>query len=401
MSFTETEASPAEGASGTQRRSPDYYRTEMEYTLGSHFVDGNRVEVLRNGVEIFPAMLEAIEQAQHSIELVTFVYWTGDIARRFGYVLSRRAEEGLRVRVVLDSIGAKKMSRELIDHMSQAGVEIRWFRPLKLWRPWRFDKRTHRKILVCDDCIGFTGGVGIAEEWEGDARHPGEWRETHVRVEGPAVIGLYAAFLDNWNECGEWRWEAIRERVLPHQDGVPIQFVRASSTIGWTESAAMMRSLVSVSHVRLRIVTAYFAPDETLVQTMLGALARGVEVEILVPGKYNDSRISQLAGQPSVERLLAAGAKVWVFAPTMLHAKLAIVDDLLACIGSVNVNHRSMGKDEECSALMLSEGVAATLNRQFDEDCQRSERLSAEGFQQRSTWTRCKERAARLLLEQV
>ncbi|PAU76520.1 phospholipase D-like domain-containing protein [Halomonas salipaludis] len=383
------------------RRSPEYYRTEMEYTLGAHFVDGNRVEILRNGVEIFPAMLEAIEQAKYSIELVTFVYWTGDIARRFGHALSRRAEEGLRVRVVLDSIGAKKMSRELVDHMSQAGVEIRWFRPLKLWRPWRFDKRTHRKILVCDDRIGFTGGVGIAEEWEGDARHPGEWRETHVRVEGPAVIGLYAAFLDNWNECGAWRWEAIRERVKPHHDGVPIQFVRASSTIGWTESAAMMRSLVSVSHVRLRIVTAYFAPDETLVQTMLDALARGVEVEILVPGKHNDSRISQLAGQPSVERLLTAGAKVWVFAPTMLHAKLAIVDDLLACIGSVNVNHRSMGKDEECSALILSEDLAAILNRQFDEDCQRSRCLDADEFRQRGAWTRCKERAARLVLEQV
>jgi cardiolipin synthase len=383
------------------RRDTSYYRTEMEFTLGSPFVDGNLVKVLRNGVEIFPAMLEAIDSARESIELVTFVYWTGDIAVRFGNALARRARDGLRVRVVLDSVGASKMSLELLAEMREAGVKVRWFRPFKLLRPWRFDKRTHRKILVCDGSIGFTGGVGIATEWEGDARNPDEWRETHMRVCGPAVIGLYAAFLDNWNECGPWQWVAIREHAQAREAGVPIQFVRASSTIGWTESAAMLRSLVSVSQVRLRIVTAYFAPDATLVNAMIMAIGRGVAVELLVPGEHNDSRLSQLAGQPSIELLLDAGASVWVFQVTMLHSKVAIVDGLLSCVGSVNMNHRSMGKDEECCALVLSDEVAGVLDEHFDDDCQHARRLNAEEFRRRSGWTRMKERAARMLIEQL
>jgi cardiolipin synthase A/B len=406
MNLDSSQGSPADDAppapaSAARPREAGYYRTEMEYTLGTPFIDGNLVQVLRNGVEIFPAMLEAIESAQESIELVTFVYWTGDIARRLGETLARRASDGLRVRVVLDALGAHKISRDLVAQMRDAGVEVRWFRPVKLLRPWRLDKRTHRKILVCDGRVGFTGGVGIATEWEGDARTPDEWRETHMRVCGPATIGLYSAFLDNWNECGPWQWVTISQRARAYEEGVPIQFVRASSTIGWTESAAMMRSLVSVSQARLRIVTAYFAPDDTLVNAMIKAIERGVAVEILVPGEYHDSRLSQLAGQPSIQLLLDAGASVWVFQPTMLHAKVAIVDGLLSCVGSVNVNHRSMGKDEECCALVLSREVAATLDGHFDDDCQRARRLDAAEFRRRGAWTRLKERAARVLLEQV
>tara|TARA_B100000700_G_scaffold100475_1_gene113177 strand:+ start:3341 stop:4606 length:1266 start_codon:yes stop_codon:yes gene_type:complete len=378
-----------------------YYRTELEYALGTPFTAGNHVEVMRNGVEIFPAMLDAIDAAEASIDLVTYVYWTGDIAQRFAAALARRAREGLRVRVVLDAVGTQKMSSEVVAQMREAGVEVRRFRPIKLPRPWQIDKRTHRKIMVCDDRLGFVGGVGIAAEWEGDARTPDEWRETHLCVSGSAVIGLHSAFLDNWNECGPWQWQPIRQAPPIHEDGVLVQCVRASSTIGWTESAAMLRSLVAVSHVRLRIVTAYFAPDGALVEQMISALERGVSVELLVPGRYNDSRLSQLAGQPSIERLLDAGAKVWVFLPTMLHAKVITVDGRLACVGSVNVNHRSMGKDEECCALMLSDAVTATLDEQFDDDCRRAQRLDADEFRRRGGWTRFMEQGARLLLEQL
>ncbi|WP_136253893.1 phospholipase D-like domain-containing protein [Onishia niordana] len=389
------------GSGPASPREQAYYRTELEYALGTPFTTGNHVDVLRNGVEIFPAMLKAIEAAEESIDVVTYVYWTGEIARRFADTLARKAREGLRVRVVLDAVGTQQMSDELVTQMREAGAEVRLFRPIRLPRPWQADKRTHRKILVCDDRLGFIGGVGIAEEWEGDARTPDEWRETHLRVSGSAVIGLHSAFLDNWNECGAWQWQPIRQAPPVHEEGVLVQCVRASSTIGWTESAAMLRSLVAVSHVRLRIVTAYFAPDDALVEQMVSALERGVEVELLVPGRYNDSRLSQLAGQPSIERLLDAGAKVWVFLPTMLHAKVITVDGRLSCVGSVNVNHRSMGKDEECCALMLSDAVTATLDGQFDDDCQRAQYMDADTFRQRGRWTRLKEQGARLLLEQL
>lgn len=381
--------------------SEDIRRTQLEYALGARFSDGNQVEVLRNGVEIFPAMLEAIASARESVDLVTFVYWTGDIARRFGDALSRKADEGIRVRVVLDAFGARRMPRDLVARMRQSGVEVRWFRPFRLLHPWQFDKRTHRKILVVDASVGFTGGVGIATQWEGDARSPSEWRDTHLRISGPAVIGLHAAFLDNWNECGPWQWRPVSARVPERDDGVSIQIIRASSTVGWTESAAMLRSLISSSNTEVRITTAYFVPDEILMDTMIKALGRGVRLIVLIAGKHHDSRVSQLAGQPSTQRLLEAGAECFQFEPTMLHAKVLTVDGVLSCIGSTNFNHRSMGKDEECCALLLCEQTAAVLNAQFDADCERATRLSAAGFGRRSFWTRLLERAARLVVEQL
>ncbi|MEZ5480095.1 MAG: phospholipase D-like domain-containing protein [Thiolinea sp.] len=162
-------------------------RVQLESVMGIPFTDGNHVTALRNGDRIFPAMLEAIEQAQHTIEFATYVYWTGNIAQKFAHVMSERARAGLTVRVLLDGFGAKEIRRELLDMMEEAGVIIRWFRPLSSFRIWMVDNRTHRKLLIVDGKIGFTGGVGIAEEWEGDVRDASEWRDNHYRLTGPAV----------------------------------------------------------------------------------------------------------------------------------------------------------------------------------------------------------------------
>lgn len=377
------------------------YRCQLECLLGSAFSRGNAVEVLRNGVEIFPAMLEAIRSAETSICLTTFVYWTGDIAREFADALSQKAREGLRVRVVLDAVGANKMSRKLVDQMKDAGVRIRWFRPFSWLHPWNFDKRTHRKILVCDGKVGFTGGVGIAKEWEGDAETHEQFRETHVRIRGPSLGGLQSAFLDNWNECGEWDNECTVNRPCHDEGDVEMQVVRASSTIGWTSSATLVRSLVELARERLRITTAYFAPDGILVELLLAAHARGVRVELLVPGKHSDSAMSRLAGHPSLQRLLDAGVPAWIYGPAMIHTKVITVDGVVSFVGSVNMNHRSMGKDEECGALALDRGLADTLDAQFEHDCSTSQRLDAEGFRRRGAWMKLRERLARLAIGEV
>ncbi|TQV78809.1 cardiolipin synthase B [Exilibacterium tricleocarpae] len=378
-----------------------YYQVQLEYALGVPFIDGNRLKALQNGAEIFPAMLAAIAQAQDSVDFETFVYWQGDIARRFADALAAKAREGKTVRVLLDAFGAKTISVTLVEKMQSAGVEVRWFRPLATWRLWRNDKRTHRKILVIDDRIGFTGGVGIAEEWEGNASNPSEWRETHFKLDGPAVRGLKSAFLDNWNEAGDWTWDGQRTPTPAHPDGEPVQIVRASSTIGWTEMASLLRALVSVSRQSLTIVTAYFVPDAKLVDILCAAAQRGVEVRLLLPGKYIDKRLPQLAGQLSFERLLAGGVKIWIYQRTMLHAKLMTVDGTLACVGSANLNHRSLGKDEECCAVVLSPALAAELESDFIADCSHAEQLTLAAWKGRSTWLRAKERLARLLIEQL
>lgn len=377
------------------------YRKPLEYAVGVPFVEGNRLTVLQNGVEIFPAMLEAINHARYSVDFETYVYWRGDIAERFAQALAEKAREGKIVRVLLDSFGAKRMSDTLIDKMRQAGVELRWFRPLATWRIWRSDKRTHRKILVIDDQVGFTGGVGIAEEWTGDARNPDEWRDTHLRIEGPAVPGLKAAFLENWNESGDWTWEGERQVSRPKIDGERVQIVRASATIGWTAMATLMHSLVSLSTRSLTLVTAYFVPDPRLVELICEAAGRGVDVRILIPGRYADSRLSQLAGHVSIDTLLACGTRIWLYQKTMLHSKLVMVDSTLSCVGSANLNHRSMGKDEECCAVISSSGLTRQLEEKFAVDCEAGEALTLSEWRARGGWLRIKERLARLLVEQL
>ena len=373
----------------------------LSQALGHRFTDGNSMNILENGEQIFPAMLDAIAAADKRVDFTTYVYWTGDIARRFAAAFSDRARAGVYVRVLLDAFGCKKIESSLIDEMESAGVEIRWFRPMSTWRLWRSDKRTHRKLLVCDDDVGFTGGVGIAEEWEGNARNPEEWRDTHVGVRGPAVTGLRAAFLDNWNEAVDWTFESRVSAPQRQTTNTPVQVVRGSTTIGWTDTAAMLCSLVSLSSRKLRITTAYFNPDKKLADLLCEAASRGVDVQVLVPGQYCDSRLSQLAGHRHIEALLQSGVQIWRYEHTMLHAKLITVDSHVACIGSANMNHRSIGKDEECCVVAISSAAAAKLDDSFQRDCEGAHRYELDKWRDRGQWLRFKERCAEMISEQL
>ncbi|MFK7957141.1 MAG: phosphatidylserine/phosphatidylglycerophosphate/cardiolipin synthase family protein [Lysobacterales bacterium] len=377
------------------------YRTQLEFSLGTPFVDGNQIRLLHNGDEIFPQMLGAIESASEHVDFATFVYWQGDVAERFARVLAGQAKAGVRVRVLLDAVGSRPMQSAWVDQMRAAGVEVRFFRPLSTWRFWRMDKRTHRKLLVCDSNVGFTGGVGIGEEWEGNAANPDEWRETHCQVNGPAVRSLQAAFSDNWNEAGQWQWMGDRRGAKALPSGIPVQIIRASTTIGWTQTATLLRSLVSIARHSLKITTPYFVPDNVLMQLLAKAVERGVDVQVLTAGKHHDSKISQLASHPCIEQVLSSGVRVLRYQKTMLHAKTLVVDGVVSCIGSANWNRRSLGKDEECCAVALCADVAATLESRFEQDCQEAESLDHQTWKKRPVWTRMKETAAGWVSEQT
>lgn len=392
-------APPGPSLHATPGQAP-WYRQQLERNVGIPFVEGNAAEVLHNGVEIFPAMLKAIGEAEHSIDFMTFVYWRGEIARRFAEALAERARAGVHVRVLLDAFGSRLMPEELVPLMRDAGAVVRHFRPLN-WRLWRVDKRTHRKILVCDEQVAFTGGVGIAEEWEGDARHPGEWRDIHVRLTGPVVAPLRAAFLDNWNEAGDWTLEADSHVCGPLEDGVPMQVVRSSASVNWTDMATLVRTLIAISQHSLRIATPYFAPDREMVDQLCEAAKRGVRVEILIAGQYNDSRISVLAGQPTYGRMLECGVTLSRYEPTMMHTKLILVDDHVSCLGSANLNHRSMGKDEECCVVVLDRSINSSLNEAYETDLASAAQVTLAQWQDRSWFTRIRERLARIVLEQL
>jgi cardiolipin synthase len=274
---------------------------------------------------------------------------------------------------------------------------VRRFRPLSWWRWWRNDKRTHRKVLVCDDHVAFTGGVGIADEWTGDARGPGEWRETHARFVGPAVALLKAAFMDNWNSTGE-HYDARGLEVPwpePTEDGgVEVFVIRANPSPGWTDVATLLRTLVVVAEEELLLTTPYFHPDSELVRLLcVAARDRGVRVRIMFPDqRMVDERMPLIAGRRHWGELLEAGVELWRYRRTMLHAKQYTVDGLVTCVGSPNLNHRSIGKDAECCVVMLDPLLAREARGHFERDLEGCDPISIDDWNQRGWLERASER---------
>ncbi|MFW6090826.1 MAG: phospholipase D-like domain-containing protein, partial [Actinomycetota bacterium] len=272
---------------GRTMESERQLRRRLECLIGVHFTEGNAVTVLRNGDEIFPAMLEAIRGAQRSVNLMTYVYWKGAPAREFAAALSERARAGVRVRVLIDAIGGFLIEKGLIEAMEQAGVDVQWFRKPWLRSPFKQNHRCHRRVCIVDEHIGFTGGVGIAEEWCGDARDETEWRDTHIRVDGPAVDGLAAAFGENWAETGRALYD---ERDLfpeqPQPGRATIQVVRGSASIGWDDMQTVWYVLLRTAQTSIQLQTAYFSPDPTYLAAFCEAAERGVTVDVMVPGPH-------------------------------------------------------------------------------------------------------------------
>jgi cardiolipin synthase A/B len=361
-------------------------RRTLESLTGIAFTEGNDLTVLRNGDRIFPAMLRAIDEARTSVDLMTYVYWKGDIATRFADALSAAAQRGVRVRLLIDAVGGLQIERGLVDRMDEAGVHVEWFRKPWLNSPLKQNHRCHRKVLVVDEEVAFTGGVGIAEEWCGDARGPGEWRDTHVEVRGPAVDGLRAAFVQNWAESGRDLYDD--GDTFPRQQGqtgaTVAQVVRGSASIGWDDLQTTFRVMLDSATEKLSLATAYFAPDDFFLERLCAAAQRGVEVDVLLPGPHADKRVCQLASEATYERLTSCGVRVWNFQPSMMHAKIMIVDGIAAVVGSSNFNRRSLDHDEEVVLVALDDEVARRLQADYDADLERSEQIDLTRWRNRS-----------------
>jgi cardiolipin synthase len=371
-------------------------RRRLEVTIGTPFTEGNQIDVLRNGDQIFPAMLEAIGAAQHTVDLMTFVYWRGDIARDFAEVMSDRARAGVRVRLLIDALGGRLIENDLVDRMDRAGVQVEWFRKPLVKSPFKANHRLHRKVCVVDGRIGFTGGVGIAEEWCGDARDETEWRDTHLRVEGPAVDGLQSAFIQDWAESDRPLYDDSDEFPVQEQPGTAtVQIVRGSASLGWDDMQSAFHVMLASAQERLRIATAYFAPDDDFIDTLCAAPARGVEVDLLVPGPHADKRVSQLTSEGVYERLVACGVTVWTFQPSMMHAKVMTVDGTAAVVGSSNFNRRSLDHDEEVVLIALDRDLTARLDADLDDDFARSVEIDLTRWRSRSPAQRAMEAAVR------
>ncbi|MFD6180626.1 phosphatidylserine/phosphatidylglycerophosphate/cardiolipin synthase family protein [Streptomyces goshikiensis] len=373
-------------------------RRRLERLIGIAATEGNSVRPLRNGDEIFTAMLDAIGSARHTIDMMTFVYWKGAIARRFAEALAERARDGVRVRLLLDGFGSRLIEQDLLDRMDAAGVDVAWFRRPAFLSPLKQNHRCHRKVLVVDEQTAFTGGVGIAEEWCGDARGPREWRDTHAEVRGPAVDGIAAAFAQNWAECHPELFDA-RDRFVPHEPAgsAVIQVVRGSAAFGWQDMQTLMRVILESAEERLRLTTAYFAPDDFFVDLLIATARRGVTVEILLPGPHTDKRVCQLAGQHHYEALTAAGVRIHQYQPTMMHAKVITMDGVVSLIGSSNFNRRSLDHDEEVMLAVMDPDLTRTLDEHYDQDLEASTRIGTQRWKRRSLLQRARELSVRPL----
>ena len=363
------------------KESAEVLRRAVVSVAGHAFAARNMIDVLRNGDEIFPAMLSAIDAAQESVDLVTFVYWQGAIAQRFAHALAAKARSGVRVRVILDGFGSNPMDQALVEEMRRAGAAVKRFRPIVRWKLWENDHRTHRKILVCDNEVAFTGGVGIAEEWEGDARNPSEWRDTHFRIVGPAVDGLRAAFLTDWRDLDEPITATDLVNTVEHGSGASsVMTINGSAQIGLNDAERVLEAVFAVAREQILIQTPYFNPTKRINALLIEVLERGVEVDVMIPGPNIDKRVSDQVAKERVFPLVKAGARLWEFQPTMLHTKTVIVDGVLSVVGSVNLNRRSVEKDEEVALAVLDEAVASVLTEHFEDDRSRCILLGRDQF---------------------
>ncbi|MFD6418114.1 phosphatidylserine/phosphatidylglycerophosphate/cardiolipin synthase family protein [Streptomyces sp. NPDC060194] len=384
---TAVPVSPADAAARQAR-----LRRRLERLIGIAATEGNDLKPLRNGDQIFGAMLDSIRSAEHTVDMMTFVYWRGDIAVQFAEALADRAREGVRVRLLLDGFGSRLIEKRLLQEMESCGVQISWFRRPHMISPLKQNHRCHRKVLVVDEQVAYTGGVGIAEEWCGDARDASEWRDTHVEVRGPAVDGIAAAFSQNWAECCSELFDE-RDRFVDHETtgNAVVQVVRGSASLGWQDMQTLLRVVIQSAEQRLRLATAYFAPDPFFIDLLCKAAARGVDVEILLPGPHTDKRVCQLAGRYHYEDLLRCGVRIYEYQPTMLHAKIMTVDGVAALTGSTNFNRRSLEHDEEVMLTVLDPEFTAQLDADFDHDLENSVEIEPRRWKRRSVAHRAKE----------
>ncbi|MDB5080130.1 MAG: phospholipase D/Transphosphatidylase [Chloroflexi bacterium] len=375
----------------------------VEAITGAPISYGNQVKVLTNGDQIFPAMLDAICSAEKTLNLVTFVYWKGPIAPQIAEAICEKAQEGVKCNVLLDAIGAAPIDLRLIEKMENAGVKVAWFRPPRWHNIKKLNNRTHRKILVVDGKIGFTGGVGIAEEWMGDAQDPLHWRDTHVRVEGPAVRGLQGAFCENWLEAtGE---VLAGEDYLPSLPTLPgdicAQVTRSSAGKGDTNIETLFFLAIASAQERLWLTTAYFVPRPALVDVLTRAAKRGVDVRVLVPGPHMNHKIARIAGRVNYSKLMKKGVRIYEYQPTMLHAKTLVVDSAWSTIGSTNFDNRSFALNDEVNISFHNRTLARALEKQFLLDLERSREFQERKWSRRALWKKILEKLSSIFSPQL
>ena len=362
---------------------PQFQRA-MSVLLGPPLLKGNRVDTFLNGDEIFPAMLKAIREARKTITFETYIYWSGNIGKEFADALAERAGAGVKVHVLLDWVGSQKMDKDLLERMKKSGVEIEKYHPLAWYSIDKLNNRTHRKLLVVDGRVGFTGGVGIADEWTGHAQDPDHWRDTHYRIEGPTVPQMQAAFVDNWTKVSGQTLHG--DDYFPESAPAGELFAQLfkSSKDGGSESTHLMYLMsIAAAAKTIDLSMAYFVPDDLATEALVAALKRGVRVRIVMPGTKTDAALVRGASRAKWGPILQAGAELYEYQPTMYHCKVLVVDGVWTSVGSTNFDNRSFRLNDEANLNILDREFAARQLIDFEADLKKSRRITYDEWASR------------------
>ncbi len=364
---------------------------------------GNRVSVLVDGPQTYSALEAALREARHHIHIETFIYGAGDVGQRFADLLAQKRKEGLEVRLLYDSLGSRDTPREFFDQLRQKDIAVREFRPWSVVKTpdvWNLHNRDHRKIIVIDGKVGFTGGINIDSTYSSaSTSRPGPergledgWRDTHIEIEGLAVAQLQDLFFESWQQAGP-REDLDKNRYFPKLASPGRDLV----TIVANDSESDDRSLYGTylaafksSTRRLWITHAYFAPNDELLASMVEAAERGVDVRLIVPS-FSDSYIVLNATQATFTRLLEAGVKIYELKDALLHAKSVVIDSTVSIVGSANLDARSFLHNDEVNAIIISRDTAAKMEQVFRRDQQAARPVELDKWQRRSWWQRTKE----------
>ena len=374
-------------------------------TLGAYLNNpvhrGGTIELLQNGDRFYPAMLEAIRGARDTVNFEVYIFEPDQIGRQFMDTFKERARAGVEVRVLVDAFGSWRLRRRHREELRQAGVRIERFRSLGLSNLVRVYRRTHRRAIVVDGRVAFTGGAAISSKWAGDVRTNHEWRDSMVRITGPLVGGIQSAFTENWvYSTGEiLTGDRFFPRTQPAAGPCSISVVSSPSD---AQQPIRMLLYLTMANARRRlwICNSYFIPDPRLRRAVVDRARNGVDVRILVPGNHTDAVPVQLAGRSYYQELLEAGVRIFEFQPAMMHAKTIVADDIWSVVGSANMDERSMELNEENIVGVAHEALAQAITEGLEADFRRSKEISLEQWRKRPAWQRALEKVAKVLIEQ-
>jgi cardiolipin synthase A/B len=360
--------------------------------VGADLTRGNKYDVLTNGDQIFPAMLEAIDNARRRINFETYIYDSGEVAGQFTAALERAARRGVAVKIIVDAIGAASMDTNHVERLQNAGCEVHRFNVATWYSLENVNYRTHRKILVVDGELGFTGGVGVADQWRGNAQDKEHWRDTQIRMRGPIVRLLDAAFYEDLIESADI--------VTPEADDMPQTLdeegasllIRSSPTGGSSDLKRLYLLIIAAARRTLDIETPYFVTDESSLWALEDAASRGVKIRIIVEGDITDAMPVKYASRHIYDRLLSLGIEIYEYQPTMMHSKVLVADGMLSMFGSANFDNRSLELNEELNIAVSSRDLASRLTADFEQDVRASRKLALEEWRRRPFIQKTRER---------